>query len=255
MIVTTVNAVLQRVPPRDAIARRQLRREKWGGGGPRGAGRIPGRQWLCSGRHGARTRRFRPARRHRRSMAARRGTAAAAGFFRLYAGCDPQIRCRDPTVRKTAVARDRASARQRSAAQCRKPSAASAPAMSRPSARRATIRFMKASVPDARPKAWSTGCRCSMSGLDTLFDYLPRALVLLGHQVEEAKNGAAGTDRRLLRHPRAIPPAKDRKASPSRRPPYKPLKPDALVSDRCRLEGRAGKEHLVRELTPFQAPE
>ena len=24
-------------------------------------------------------------------------------------------------------------------------------------------------------------------GLDTLFDYLPRALVMLGHQVEEAK--------------------------------------------------------------------
>ena len=56
--------------------------------------------------------------------------------------------------------------------------------------------------------------------LDTLFDYLPRALVMLGHQVEEAQDGAAGTDRRLLRHPRAVPRTQtDEQASASRRRP------------------------------------
>ena len=53
--------------------------------------------------------------------------------------------------------------------------------------------------------------------LDTLFDYLPRALVLLGHQAEEAKNARLELiadyydTREQFRH------AKDRTRNPSRR--------------------------------------
>ena len=51
--------------------------------------------------------------------------------------------------------------------------AASAPAIWRPSARRATIRSTPPSAKAAAGPAWSTGCRCSIRELATLFDYLP----------------------------------------------------------------------------------
>jgi transcription-repair coupling factor (superfamily II helicase) len=90
-------------------------------------------------------------------------------------------------------------------------------------------------------------------GLDTLFDYLPRSLVMLGHQVEEAK--AARLElisdcydtREQFRHQE--PDAKAFKAAP-----YKPLEPETLyLADREWKDALA--HHLVRDLTPFQAPE
>ncbi|HWC62057.1 MAG TPA: CarD family transcriptional regulator, partial [Rhizomicrobium sp.] len=89
--------------------------------------------------------------------------------------------------------------------------------------------------------------------LDTLFDYLPRVLVMLGHQVEEAK--AARLDvivdcyetREQFRHQE--PDSKAIKA-----PPYRPLKPDALYLTEADWKAALGR-NLVRELTPFQAPE
>ena len=85
--------------------------------------------------------------------------------------------------------------------------------------RRATIRCMKASAPAARRRAWSIGCRCSMTGWTRCSIICRAALVMLGHQVEEAKSGAAGADRRMLRHPRAVPASGARQAKPSRRRP------------------------------------
>jgi len=90
-------------------------------------------------------------------------------------------------------------------------------------------------------------------GLDTLFDYLPRSLVMLGHQAEEAKAARLEVisdcydTREQFRH--QDPDAKSFKAAP-----YKPLKPETLyLTDK---EWKAAlARHLVRDLTPFQAPE
>ncbi|HKU65971.1 MAG TPA: transcription-repair coupling factor, partial [Rhizomicrobium sp.] len=89
--------------------------------------------------------------------------------------------------------------------------------------------------------------------LDTLFDYLPRCLVMLGHQAEEAK--AARLDliqdyyetREQFRH------AKDDKHS-IKSPPYKPLKPETLYLTDADWKAALAKQ-IVRELSPFQAPE
>ena len=89
--------------------------------------------------------------------------------------------------------------------------------------------------------------------LETLFDYLPRTLVMLGHQVEESKaarleliSDCFGT-REQFRHQE--PDARSFKAAP-----YKPLKPDALYPTDSEWTAALAK-HLVRDLTPFQAPE
>ncbi|HKQ11708.1 MAG TPA: hypothetical protein VJS85_11000, partial [Rhizomicrobium sp.] len=100
--------------------------------------------------------------------------------------------------------------------------------------------------------------------LDTLFDYLPRCLVMLGHQAEKAK--AARQDliqdyyetREQFRH------AKDEKhrsvgesrsdQSGVKGPPYKPLKPETLYLTDADWKAALAKQ-IVRELSPFQAPE
>src|SRR3954468_9334942 len=89
--------------------------------------------------------------------------------------------------------------------------------------------------------------------LDTLFDYLPRTLVLLGHQAEEAK--AARLEliadyyqtREQFRH------QKDDKNA-IKGPPYKPLKPATLYLTDADWKAALAKQ-IVRELSPFQAPE
>jgi len=91
--------------------------------------------------------------------------------------------------------------------------------------------------------------------LDTLFDFLPRALILLGHQSEETKAARLELVRdyfetreqfRLQRH--------DAEKNVIKAPPYKPLKPQRLCLDDA--EWTAGlSRHNVRDLSPFQAPE
>ena len=89
--------------------------------------------------------------------------------------------------------------------------------------------------------------------LDTLFDYLPRCLVMLGHQSEEAKAARLelvadyyDTREQFRRTP---PEEQVVKA-----PPYKPLKPETLYLSDGEWKAALAK-HLVRDLTPFQAPE
>jgi transcription-repair coupling factor (superfamily II helicase) len=88
--------------------------------------------------------------------------------------------------------------------------------------------------------------------LDTLFDYLPRSLILLGHQVEEAKTARMELvsecydTRDQLR--RQDPDARVKAA------PYKPLKVGTLYLDDGEWKAALAR-HLVRDLTPFQAPE
>jgi transcription-repair coupling factor (superfamily II helicase) len=89
--------------------------------------------------------------------------------------------------------------------------------------------------------------------LDTLFDYLPRCVVMLGHQAEEAK--AARLEliadyyetREQFRH------QKDDKHA-IKGPPYKPLKPQTLYLSDAEWKAALGK-NILRELSPFQAPD
>ncbi|HKD47371.1 MAG TPA: transcription-repair coupling factor [Rhizomicrobium sp.] len=90
-------------------------------------------------------------------------------------------------------------------------------------------------------------------GLGTLFDYLPRLLVMLGHQVEEAKSARLELisdcydTREQFRH--QDPDVRSFKAAP-----YKPLKPEALYLTDSEWKD-ALAHHIVRDLTPFLAPE
>jgi transcription-repair coupling factor (superfamily II helicase) len=89
--------------------------------------------------------------------------------------------------------------------------------------------------------------------LDTLFDYLPRCVVMLGHQAEESK--AARLEliadyyetREQFRH------QKDDKHA-IKGPPYKPLKPETLYLTDVEWKAALGK-NILRELSPFQAPD
>jgi transcription-repair coupling factor (superfamily II helicase) len=90
--------------------------------------------------------------------------------------------------------------------------------------------------------------------LDTLFDYLPRALVLLGHQAEEAKSARLELiadyydTREQFRH------QKNDDKHAIKGPPYKPLKPEALYLTDADWKAALAR-NIVRDLSPFQAPE
>src|SRR5215472_2052901 len=90
--------------------------------------------------------------------------------------------------------------------------------------------------------------------LENLFDYAPDALLFLSHQTEEAKSARLelvadyyATRRQFLDH-------KGEGKENVGAPPYKPLKPERLY-----LTGEEWRAALsvsaVRELSPFQAPE
>ena len=90
--------------------------------------------------------------------------------------------------------------------------------------------------------------------LDTLFDYLPRSVVMLAHQAQEAKAARLELVRdyyQTREQFRRNPP--DEKSG-IKAPLYKPLKPEALYLSDADWTALLAK-HIVRELSPFQAPE
>jgi transcription-repair coupling factor (superfamily II helicase) len=91
------------------------------------------------------------------------------------------------------------------------------------------------------------------SRLDTLFDYLPRCLVMLGHQTEEAKAARLELVQDYYETREQFRHAKDDKNA-IKGPPYKPLKPETLYLTDADWKAALAK-HIVRDLTPFQAPE
>jgi len=90
--------------------------------------------------------------------------------------------------------------------------------------------------------------------LDTLFDYLPRALVLLAHQAEEAKAARIELVRDYFQTREDFRHAAPDDRSRIKAPPYKPLKPDTLYLSDADWKAQLSR-HIVRDLSPFQAPE
>ncbi|HEY0266597.1 MAG TPA: hypothetical protein VGC16_07590, partial [Rhizomicrobium sp.] len=89
--------------------------------------------------------------------------------------------------------------------------------------------------------------------LDTLFDYLPRCLILLGYQAEESKAARLDLIRDYYETREQFRQQKDEKHA-IKGPPYKPLKPEALYLTDADWKAALAK-NIVRELSPFQAPE
>lgn len=90
--------------------------------------------------------------------------------------------------------------------------------------------------------------------LETLFDYAPRALVLLGHHTEEAKKARLELIADYYQTRRDFLHDEPAKKGALKAPPYKPLKPEALYLTADEWDAVL-KHHPVRDLTPFQAPE
>jgi len=88
--------------------------------------------------------------------------------------------------------------------------------------------------------------------MDTLFDFAPRALLMLGHHIEEAKTARLeliadyyDTRRQFL---------KGDSKSALKSPPYKPLQPERLYLTAQEWNDTLAR-HPVRDLSPYQAPE
>ena len=89
--------------------------------------------------------------------------------------------------------------------------------------------------------------------LDTLFDFVPGALILLAHQSEEAKAARLELIADYYTARKDLLGDKSDKQT-IKAPPYKPLPPDQLYLTAGEWD-TALKRHKVRDLSPFQAPE
>ena len=78
VLITTVNALVQKVPPRGELRGLHDGAEARRPGGAGAAGRLPGGQWLQPHRHGDGAGRVRAARRHRGPVPGRRARSGAA---------------------------------------------------------------------------------------------------------------------------------------------------------------------------------
>ena len=229
VIVTTINALLQRVPPQGRHRGRQFRRA-------RTAQRWTAKRWsaFLSG-----------------NGYVRAGTVREPGDFALRGGIvdlwppgeEQPLRldffgstldairrfdAETQLVRQDSGRRDRAAARQRGAAECAEPSAASAAgyvAAFGPAGDDPLYESVSAGRKTQGMEHWLP---LFYDRLDTLFDYLPRCAGAAGPPGGRGEDRAAGTDRRLLRDPRAVPRIRSDDKHAIKAPPYKPLKPEAL---------------------------
>ncbi len=96
IVLTTVNALVQRVPPRAAFAGASLELPHWRHGEAGEAGPLPGGQRIWPCRHGDGTRRIRHARRHYRHFSGRRARAGSPRPVRRHDRIDPHLRSGDP---------------------------------------------------------------------------------------------------------------------------------------------------------------
>ena len=163
VVLTTVNAILQRVPPREFI-RRSLKNIAPGQRIDMNelVQRLESRR-LPAHRHRHGARRIRGARRHPRSLSAGALEPGAARFLRRHAGAHQGLRSRDAAHRQDRAEAD-PDAGQRGGVR-RRGREALPPRLRRdvrPGAR-PRIRSTRRSAPASAIPAWSTGCRCSTS--------------------------------------------------------------------------------------------
>ncbi|HSM97288.1 MAG TPA: transcription-repair coupling factor [Rhizomicrobium sp.] len=90
--------------------------------------------------------------------------------------------------------------------------------------------------------------------LDTLFDYAPDALVMLSHQTEEAKNARLELIKDYYETRRQFLREKREGEAKVNAPPYKPLSPEKLYLTDAEWKAALSSRD-VRDLSPFQAPE
>jgi transcription-repair coupling factor (superfamily II helicase) len=90
--------------------------------------------------------------------------------------------------------------------------------------------------------------------LDTLFDYAPDALVMLSHQTEEAKTARLELVRDYYETRRQFLREKREGEAKVSAPPYKPLPPEKLYLTDAEWNAALASRD-ARELSPFQAPE
>ncbi|MBS0472192.1 MAG: transcription-repair coupling factor [Proteobacteria bacterium] len=91
--------------------------------------------------------------------------------------------------------------------------------------------------------------------LDTLFEFIPRALILLGHETDETRKARDELVRDYFETREQFRrQSRSEEKGAIKAPPYKPLPPETLYMTEKEL-GAALAMHIVRDLSPFQAPE
>ncbi len=90
--------------------------------------------------------------------------------------------------------------------------------------------------------------------LDTLFDYLPRALIFLSHQVEDAKQARLALIDDYYQTRKTMMSGNPDSPKAINAPPYKPLPPDQLYLNAAEWDALLA-HHPLRALSPFTAPD
>jgi transcription-repair coupling factor (superfamily II helicase) len=88
--------------------------------------------------------------------------------------------------------------------------------------------------------------------METLFDYLPRTLLMFGHQTDEARAARLELIRDYYETRRQF--LKDGDGKTMKSPPYRPLPSDRLYLTEEDWQA-ALPRHILRDLSPFSAPE
>ena len=211
-----------RRPRPDPAARRANR--------ARPAAELLSQQRLHPHRHGARARRIRDPRRHRRPLPGGGGRAAAPRLLRRHAREHPQLRPADPALDRQARSRRRCvrsarccSTMPRSGASARATASSSAPPAP-------TTRSTNRSAPAGAMSAWSIGCRSITSGWRPCSTTCPAP----GSRSTTRRTRCAtiGSRRSPISTPRATTsPAAARAGAPI----YRPVRPDAALPRQPRM--------------------
>lgn len=90
--------------------------------------------------------------------------------------------------------------------------------------------------------------------LETLFDYLPRSLIFLSHQVEESRNARLELIADYYETRRQFLGTEAPRKGQLSAPPYKPLPPEKLYLTHEEWPA-ALTRHVVRDVSPFTAPD
>ena len=91
-------------------------------------------------------------------------------------------------------------------------------------------------------------------GLETVFDYLPNAAVTLDHQMEAAVTARLDLIQDYYEARREMLPATERERNADGAPVYQPVDPKTLFLDRKQWRGLLARR-LTVDLTPFQMPD